>query len=76
MTQEAIRALLRASADGMTANELYKKLNHPSFACKCICDTMPDVYIDRWEMSTRKGVGYAPVYVAVAVPENTPKPVV
>ena len=74
MTQEAIRKALRASPDGMTAADLYQNLGKPTFNCTRICDTMADVYIDRWEMSSRKGVGYAPVYMAVDVPANTPRP--
>ena len=74
MTQESIRALLRANPEGMTAAALYQKLGRPTYDCKRLCNAMPDVYIDRWEMSTRKGVGYAPVYVAVEVPANTPRP--
>jgi hypothetical protein len=40
---------------------------------------MPDVYIDRWE-KTAKTKGYRattwrPVYIAVPVPPNQPKPI-
>ena len=74
MTQELVRKALRASPDGMTANALQKQTGYRSAGCKLICKTMPDVYIDRWEMSPRKGVGFAPVYMAVEVPANTPRP--
>jgi len=33
---------------------------------------MPDVYIDRWIVPAKKAV--TPVYVAVDVPEDCPKP--
>lgn len=74
MTQETIRKALRGNPDGMTAAALYQKLGRPTYDCKRLCTAMPDVYIDRWQLSTRKGVGYTPVYVAVPVPANTPRP--
>ena len=33
---------------------------------------MPDIYIDRWIIPAKKAV--TPVYVAVKVPEDCPKP--
>jgi hypothetical protein len=34
---------------------------------------MPDVYIDRWEKQ-RYGRDWIPVFIAITVPENCPKP--
>jgi hypothetical protein len=40
--------------------------------------SMPDVYIDRWERTSRRFVGTNPqwraVYIAVPIPPDQPKP--
>jgi hypothetical protein len=40
--------------------------------------SMPDVYIDRWEQTAKtkgyKAVGWKAVYIAVDVPEDCPRP--
>jgi hypothetical protein len=71
-----IRPILRAHPDGMTANEVRAHLESVHTLMSAVHSAlrrMPDVYIDRWVKSKGAG-GYSPVFVAVEVPDDAPKP--
>ena len=67
-----IRETLLAHEDGLTKKELCNiaGLDQRSIARSLVA--MPDVYIDRW--ATQKKRLVTPVYVAVKVPEDCPRP--
>ena len=70
--QKAIRALLQASDDGMTIDELATalKINVPNLYAQ-----MPKVfgaYIDRW-LPPKRGQ-YKAVYMCIDTPEDAPHP--
>ena len=70
--QQAIRALLQASDDGMTIEEIATalKINVPNLYAQ-----MPKVfgvYIDRWNAPKRGQ--YAAVYMCIDTPEDAPHP--
>lgn len=74
MCKKQVRTLLKANPDGMTASELSDSLAVRRQYVVTALTAMADVYIDRWIKypgNTRK---YWPIYVAVEVPANTPKP--
>jgi hypothetical protein len=68
-----IRKALKEHPDGLTRKQLqfYTKLTPDCI--KQALPKMPDVYIDRWEKQ-RYGRDWTPVYIAINVPENCPKP--
>jgi len=70
-TQE-IRALLRASSDGMTIEQIVWAVKRDKANVKKDVRAMPDAYIDRWESVPRRQ--YAAVWCVVVPPENCPKP--
>ena len=69
---QLIRDTLLAHEDGLTKKELCNiaGLDQRSIAKSLIA--MPDVYIDRWVVPKKRLA--TPVYVAVKVPEDCPKP--
>lgn len=70
----AIRALLREHPDGLTVNEICRRIPAISkqwTATKCL-DAMPDAYIDRW-IDPVRGQWQA-VWCVVVPPENCPYP--
>jgi hypothetical protein len=68
-----IREILLQHEYGLTAKEIATYTNMAADSVtKCI-KTMSDVYIDRWS-SLKKGLKYMPVYIAIKVPEDCPKP--
>jgi len=71
-TQE-IRALLRASSDGMTIEQIVWAVKRDKANVKKNVRAMPDAYIDRWEAVPRRQ--YAAVWCVVVPPEDCPKPV-
>lgn len=80
MSQEAIRKVLRANADGLTATELARNLSLERRCVVLSIKKMADVYIDRW--LTKPGLGkragqaftYYPIYIAIDIPQNSPRP--
>jgi hypothetical protein len=70
-TQE-IRALLRASSDGMTIEQIVWAVKRDKANVKKNVRAMPDAYIDRWEAVPRKQ--YAAVWCVVVPPEDCPRP--
>ena len=74
MSQEAIRKALRAAPDGMTATEIAKQIYKHRSNVNITVRTMPDVYIDRWVKAKHQPNTFAPVFIAVDVPENAPIP--
>ena len=74
MSQELFRSVLKANADGLTATQLAKLASKHRNNVTVALAAMPDVYIDRWVKATRGPYLHAPVYVAVQVPENAPRP--
>lgn len=69
----AIRASLKSHPDGLTATEISEHTGKDRSAIKRALQEMPDVYIDRWVIPRRRRV-LTPVYVAVNVPEDCPRP--
>jgi len=67
-----IRETLLAHEDGLTKSQICTISGIDARSLKKSLDAMPDVYIDRWIIPAKKAV--TPVYVAVDVPENCPKP--
>ena len=67
-----IRETLLAHEDGLTKSQICNITNINPNSIKKSLDAMPDVYIDRWVIPAKKSV--TPVYVAVKVPEDCPKP--
>lgn len=68
----AVRALLRAHEDGLTATDMAAQLGEGPHGIRRALSAMPDVYIDRWVKPARGP--YAAVWCAVPVPENCPRP--
>ena len=71
-THQLIRDTLLAHEDGLTKSQICNITNISHSSIKKSLDAMPDVYIDRWVIPAKKAV--TPVYVAVKVPEDCPKP--
>lgn len=69
---QLIRETLLAHEDGLTKSQICTITNISHSSIKKSLDAMPDVYIDRWVIPAKKAV--TPVYVAVDVPKNCPKP--
>jgi len=66
-----IRALLAQAADGLTSKELAAKLNVERSQISHSVKGMPDVYVDRWQKTTRR---YAAVHCLAFVPDDCPHP--
>lgn len=75
-TIKAVRALLRATPDGMTVKALVEATGLCHTGLRYALRNMPDAYIDRWE--PHEGGGrtgrYSPVYCVVVVPPDCPHP--
>jgi hypothetical protein len=69
---QQIRNTLLAHEDGLTKSQICTISGIDARSIKKSLDAMPDVYIDRWVIPAKKAV--TPVYVAVKVPEDCPKP--
>ena len=75
VSQEVIRKALRASPDGLTATEIAKLICKHRNNVAVTVRGMPDIYVDRWIKATRqKSNMFVPVYIAVDVPDNAPRP--
>jgi hypothetical protein len=76
-THADIREALRKMPDGLTIVAICYMTGLRGDTVRQALPSMPDVYIDRWE-KTAKTRGYKavwrPVYIAVPVPPNQPKP--
>ena len=70
--QQAIRALLQASDDGMTIDEIATtlKINAPNLYTQM--PTVFGVYIDRWNAPKRGQ--FTAVYMCIDTPEDAPHP--
>ena len=77
-THTDIRDALRKMPDGLSVRDITHMTGLQADAVRRALICMPDVYIDRWERTSRKYVGPNPqwraVYIAVPVPPNQPKP--
>ena len=69
---QLIRETLLAHEDGLTKSQICNITNISHSSITKSLDAMPDIYIDRWIIRAKKAV--TPVYVAVKVPEDCPKP--
>lgn len=69
-----LRALLRASEDGMTLLELTEATGHRGSVVYEMLQGMPDTYIDRWAKNTGRGRPYSAVWGIVVPPPNCPHP--
>ena len=69
---QQIRALLRASSDGMTVEQIVWAVKRDKANVKKTIRAMPDAYIDRWEAAPRKQ--FAAVWCVVVPPEDCPRP--
>jgi hypothetical protein len=69
-----IRALLRASPDGLTVADLLAEVTRIDKAhASRILRSMPDAYIDRW-VSVHDGRWHRAVWCVVVPPEHCPRP--
>jgi len=77
-THADIREALRKMPDGLTVVAVSSMTGLTSISVRRAMQSMPDVYIDRWEQTAKtkgyKAVSWTAVYVAVDVPEDCPKP--
>jgi len=77
-THAEIREALRKMPDGTTVVVISALTGLHGDTVRQALPSMPDVYIDRWEKTARskgyKGKTWRPIYVAVPVPPNQPKP--
>jgi len=77
-THADIREALKKMPDGLTITAIcyMTGLRNDTVRRALLC--MPDVYVDRWERTSRRYVGPNPqwraVYIAVPIPPNQPKP--
>jgi predicted transcriptional regulator len=69
---ELIRSILLKHEDGLTKTQICQYANLDQRSIKKSLDAMPDVYIDRWEQPKTRVL--TPIYIAVPVPEDCPKP--
>lgn len=69
---QLIRNTLLAHEDGLTKKELCRIAGLDQRSIAKSLDAMVDVYIDRWVIPKKRLV--TPVYVAVKVPEDCPRP--
>lgn len=67
-----VRAALRTCDDGATLRELEDLLGVSADSLRNTLKTMPDAYIDRWQVVG--GKTFAAVWCAVPVPEHCPRP--
>jgi len=72
MHAHAIRALLLAAEDGMTAGQLAKPLGISPSRVNAILKDEYGFYVDRWE--TNKSGSFTAVWFCVEVPANCPPP--
>lgn len=68
-----LRATLRQHKDGLTLKQLAEQSGVTYRSVHTSIQTMPDVYIDRWDSPTGR-FRYQAVWCAVEVPENCPHP--
>jgi DNA-binding transcriptional regulator GbsR (MarR family) len=69
---KTVRAALRETTDGLTLEELSEMLGCARNNVRKVLKTMPDVYIDRWEVAPRRQ--YKAVWCVVIPPDNCPRP--
>ena len=69
---QLIRDTLLAHEDGLNKSQICNITNISPNSIKKSLDAMPDVYIDRWEKPKKQII--TPIYIAVKVPEDCPKP--
>lgn len=72
----AIRAMLQANPDGITAKEIHEALPDISKATVIMrtLHRMPDAYIDRWYLARGSRGQYEAVWCAVVAPKDCPHP--
>ena len=76
MSQASIRAVLRANPNGLTVSSIASRINKPRENTRRQIQTMPDVFIYYWDVAPKHSpVSHVPVYAAVTVPENAPRPI-
>ena len=78
-THSDIREALRKMPDGLTVVAICYMTGLRGVTVRQALPSMPDVYIDRWEKTARtpgyKATTWRPVYIAVPIPPNQPKPI-
>jgi hypothetical protein len=78
-THADIREALRKMPDGLSVSGIAHMTGLRSDTVRQALPNMPDVYIDRWERTSRRFVGPNPqwraIYIAVPIPPNQPKPI-
>ena len=74
MSQEKVRAVLKANPDGLTAWQIANFTGISGANAQSTAAKMPDVYVDRWQPAKAGRNELIAVYVKVLVPENTPYP--
>jgi hypothetical protein len=77
-THSEIREALRKMPDGLSILDLRHMTGLCHHTLRQALVSMADVYIDRWERTSRRYVGPNPqwraMYIAVPIPPNQPKP--
>jgi len=69
---DLIRSILLKYEDGLNQIQISQFADIEQRSIKKSLDAMPDVYIDRWERLSKRVL--TPVYIAVPVPEDCPRP--
>lgn len=71
-----IRAILKQHPDGLATKQLRNLLGaeHTAEVVNRALHSMPDAYIDRWDVGTNRNGALAAVWMVVVPPENCPHP--
>lgn len=73
-----IREALKKMPDGLSIRDITHMTGLRADTVRRALPSMPDVYLDRWERTSRKYIGPNPqwraVYIAVPIPPNTERP--
>jgi hypothetical protein len=68
-----IRALLRKNPDGLTLSQILDEFPEMTRTnVRRVVQNLPDAYIDRWEVSSRRA--YRAVWCVVIPPPHCPRP--
>jgi hypothetical protein len=77
-THADIRLALRKEPDGLSIRQVAQVTGLATTCVRQALPSMPDVYVDRWEQVAKtkgyEGKTWRAIYIAVAVPPNTPRP--
>lgn len=72
MVTHAVRVLLLAAADGLTAGDVARQLGVTKAYVNAVLNSEYGFYVDRW--ATVPGGSDAAIWMCVPVPANCPRP--